>query len=270
MLRKVDRDRGRARSLFTWFGLLLMVGSFVWLELSASRSKRQAEIPGPAPATEGPFALVVLDPGHGGQDSGTTKAGILEKDLALDVAQRAERLLHSRGVATLLTRRDDTYVSLADRAAIANAQPTCVFISIHFDDAARPAAAGVETYYAARQVPNSRRVASWLPFLQEASMESANLESQSLAAFIQEALVNRTQAVNRGTTPQQYFVIAHVSHPAVLVEGGFLTNVEEMTKLASGDYREQIAAAICDGVMHYREVLHQRETPLAVSLPGGE
>jgi N-acetylmuramoyl-L-alanine amidase len=198
------------------------------------------------------------------------KGGMLEKELALDVAQRAARLLQRQGVATLLTRAGDTYVSLADRAALANAQSNCVFISIHFDDAARPAATGVETYYAAHQLSDATRLASWLPFLQQPSLDSANVESQSLAAFIQEALVTRTQAVNRGTTPQQFFVLSHVRHPAVLVEGGFLTNVDELNKLASGDYREQIATAICDGVLHYREVLQQQETPLAVNLPGAE
>ena len=198
------------------------------------------------------------------------KAGILEKELALDVAHRVERFLQLQGVATLLTRVGDTYVSLADRAAVANAQRDCVFISIHFDDAARSAATGVETYYAAHQISNSTRVLSWLPFLQRTALESANLESQSLAAFIQEALVTHTQAVNRGTSPQQFFVIANVRHPAVLVEGGFLTNAEEKNKLATGDYREQIAAAISDGVMHYREILQQKRTPLTVNLSGGE
>jgi N-acetylmuramoyl-L-alanine amidase len=268
MFGRVDRGRRRARPLLAWIGLLLMVVSFAWLQLLSPRSRRQVDIR--APAAEGPVALVVLDPGHGGQDSGTVKAGMVEKELALDVAHRVERLLQLQGVATLLTRTGDTYVSLADRAAVANAQHNCVFISIHFDDAARPAATGVETYYAAHQISNSTRMASWLPFLQRTSLESANVESQSLAAFIQEALVTRTQAVNRGTTPQQFFVIANVRHPAVLVEGGFLTNADEMNKLATGDYREQIAAAISDGVMRYREVLQQQQTPLSVNLPGGE
>jgi N-acetylmuramoyl-L-alanine amidase len=197
------------------------------------------------------------------------KAGMLEKDLALDVAHRVERFLQLQGVATLLTRTGDTYVSLADRAAIANAQRNCIFVSIHFDDAARPAATGVQTYYAGRQISNATRVASWFPFFRP-SPESMNVESQSLAGFVQEALVTRTQAVNRGTTPQQFFVIANVRHPAVLVEGGFLTNAEELNKLATSDYREQIAAAISDGVMRYRDVVGQQRTPLAVNLPGGE
>lgn len=198
------------------------------------------------------------------------KAGILEKDLALDVALRAKRFLELQGVAVLLTRTGDTYISLADRAALANTRHNCVFVSIHFDDDARPAATGVETYYAAHQISNSSRVASWLPFLEQTASESANVESQSLAAFIQEALVTRTQAVNRGTTPHQFFVISHVRHPAVLVEGGFLTNADEINKLATSDYREQIAAAISDGIIHYREVLQQQQTPLTINLPGGE
>jgi len=125
----------------------------------------------------------------------------------------------------------------------------------------RPAASGVETYYAAHQV-------AWLPFLQPASLESLNAESQGLAAIIQEALVTHTQAVNRGTSPQQFFVIANVRHPAVLVEGGFLTNADDMNKLGTDDYREQIAAAISDGLLRYREGLQQQQTPLVVNLPG--
>jgi N-acetylmuramoyl-L-alanine amidase len=268
MFGRVDRGRRRTRSLLAWIGLLLMVVSFTWLQLLSPGARPPVDVR--APATEGLFALVVLDPGHGGQDSGTMKGGMLEKDLALDVAHRVERFLQIQGVATLLTRTDDTFVSLADRAALANAQRNCVFISIHFDDAARAAATGVETYYAAHQTSNATRVASWFPFFQRTSVESANVESQSLAAFIQEALVTRTQAVNRGTTPQQFFVIANVRHPAVLVEGGFLTNADEMNKLATGDYREQIAAALSDGVMRYRAVLRQQRTPLAVNLAGGD
>lgn len=266
MFGRVDHGQKRGRPLLAGIGLLLMAMSFAWLQLLSPISRPPVDTR--APATEGPFALVVLDPGHGGRDSGTMKAGVLEKEIALDVAHRVERLLPLQGVATLLTRTGDTYISLAERAAIANAQRNCIFISIHFDDAARPAAAGVETYYAAHQISNSTRLASWLPFLQQTSLESANTESQSLAVFIQQALISRTQAVDRGTTPQQFFVLANVRHPAVLVEGGFLTNADEISKLAMSDYREQIAAAISDGVMRYREVLQQQRTPLVVNLPG--
>jgi N-acetylmuramoyl-L-alanine amidase len=265
MIRRDQRGRKRARSIVSWFGLLLMAGSFVWLQLTAvPRSSTRLDVPEPA----GPFAVVVIDPGHGGQDSGTQKMGLVEKELTLDVAHRVERLLQQRGLVTLLTRNDDSYVSLQDRAAIANDQADCVFVSIHFDEAGRSAATGIETYYAAHPVSFPERIASWLPFLQRTSSEPPNVESQSLAMFIQEALVAHTQAVNRGTRPQQFFVIANARHPAVLVEGGFLTNKDDVNKLVNGDYREQIAGAISEGILRYRDVLQEQRTPLAVDLPG--
>jgi N-acetylmuramoyl-L-alanine amidase len=258
---RVSREPGRGRPFIAWIGLLTMAVSFVWLQFLSPASGPHLDVP----ALEGPFAVVVLDPGHGGQDSGTMKGGLREKDLTLDVAHRAERLLQLQGLATVLTRTGDTHVTLADRAAMANAQPKCVFVSIHFDDA-RPAATGVETYYAARQISNAKAAVSWWPFLRETALKTMNVESQSLADRIQDALVAYTQAVNRGTTSQQFFVIANVRHPAVLIEGGFLTNADELTKLATAEYREQIAAAISDGVIRYREALRRQEIPLAANL----
>jgi N-acetylmuramoyl-L-alanine amidase len=75
--------------------------------------------------------------------------------------------------------------------------------------------------------------------------------------------VARTQAVNRGTKAEQFFVIANVRHPAVLVEGGFLTNKEDIAKLASEDYREQMAAGIAEGILHYCDVIKQRQATFA-------
>src|SRR5256885_9506448 len=253
------------RSGLAWIGLLLMAVSFIWLQVTAvPRSLTRLE-PEPLPAA--PFAIVVTDAGHGGQDSGTMKNGMLEKDLALDVAHRVERLLQERGLVVALTRADDTYVSLQDRATMANNQPESVFVSIHFDDAGRTAANGVETYYATHPISFPERVASWLPFLQRTSSDPPNLESQSLAASIQESLAARTQAVNRGTRPQQFYVIANVRHPAVLVEGGFLTNKDEAVKLADAADRARIAIGIAIGHLQYRDTLLGKETPLAVDLP---
>jgi N-acetylmuramoyl-L-alanine amidase len=264
MIRRDQGERRRARPLIAWLGLLLMAASFIWLQLTAVPRSASVETEEPSPPA--PFAVVVIDPGHGGQDSGTIKTGMVEKELTLDIAQRLERLLQQRGLGTLLTRMDDSYVSLQDRAAIANEQPECVFVSIHFDEAGRAAATGIETYYAAHSISFPERVASWPPFLQRTSSEPPNVESQSLATFIQESLVAHTQAVNRGTRPQQFFVIANVRHPAVLVEGGFLTNKEDVAKLANNDYREQMAVAISEGILRYRDTLQQERTPLAVSL----
>jgi N-acetylmuramoyl-L-alanine amidase len=192
---------------------------------------------------------------------------MVEKALTLEVAHRVERLLKERGLVVALTRGDDSYVSLLDRATMANNQPESVFVSIHFDEGGRSAATGIETYYATHASSFPERVASWLPFLQRTSSEPPNVESQSLAASIQESLVARTQAANRGTRPQQFFVIANVRHPAVLVEGGFLTNKDEVGKLANANYREQMAIGIAEGILRYRDTLLGKETPLAVDLP---
>jgi N-acetylmuramoyl-L-alanine amidase len=109
---------------------------------------------------------------------------------------------------------------------------------------------------------------SWIPFLlPQASSDSPNIESQSLAGFIQRSLVAQTQAVDRGAKGRQFFVIAHVTHPAVLVEGGFLSSKEEMGKLANADYREQLAAAITGGILHYRDARKEAHTTLAVTAP---
>jgi len=193
---------------------------------------------------------------------------MLEKDLTLDVAHRVDRLLEAEGIATVMTRLGDTYVSLAERAAFANRVSDCIFISIHFNEDNQPVSTGVETYYAAHQITPGSFMTSWLPFLWRALSESPNLESQSLAGFIQEALVARTQALDRGTKAKQFFVIANVTSPAVLVEGGFLTNKEDNSRLTSEDYREQLAAAISDGILRYRDALKQRRSAVAVTALG--
>jgi N-acetylmuramoyl-L-alanine amidase len=248
-------------------GLLLMVASFVWLQLHyVERPVVRTESTTPkSPAAPKPFAVVVLDPGHGGQDSGAMCGGVLEKDLSLDVARRVDRLLNSEGIATLMTRVGDTYVSLADRAAFANRVRKCIFVSIHFNEDNKPVASGVETYYAAHQITAGSLLASWLPFLWRPLSDSPNPESQNLAALVQEALVARTRSIDRGTQARQFFVIANVTSPAVLIEGGFLTNKEDISKLATEDYRNQIAAAVADGILRYRDAASQRKSTLAAT-----
>src|SRR6267378_3951774 len=258
------------RNVLALSGLLLMVASFVWMQLHQAQQPVAKPEPRAAKSSNAPkpFAVVVLDPGHGGQDSGATCGGVLEKDLTLDVARRIDRLLNSEGIATLMTRLGDTYVSLADRAAFGNRVRDSIFVSIHFNEDNKPVASGVETYYAPHQIASASALASWLPFLARPPSDSPKLESQSLAGFIQEALVARTRSVDRGTQTKQFFVIANVTSPAVLIAGGFLTNKEDVSKLASEDYREQIAAAVTEGILRYRDAAKQRQSTLAVTDPG--
>ena len=251
------------RNALAFAGLLLMTASLIWIALYQHERpaiKRQSKSTPPKS-----FTTVVLDPGHGGQDSGAMCGGVMEKDLTLDVARRVDRLLGSEGIATLMTRIGDTYVSLADRAALGNRVRDSIFVSIHFNEDNKPVATGVETYYAAHQIAAGSALASWLPFLTRPPSESPKPESQSLAGFIQEALVVRTGSVDRGTQAKQFFVIANVTSPAVLIEGGFLTNKDDVSKLVSEDYRDQIAAAVTGGILRYREAASQRDSALAAT-----
>jgi N-acetylmuramoyl-L-alanine amidase len=254
------------QNVLAFAGLLLMIASSIWIAFHQHERlavNRQSKVT--LPATPKSFAVVVLDPGHGGQDSGAMVGGVMEKDLTLDVARRLDRLLDSQGVATLMTRLGDTYVSLADRAAIGNRVRDSIFVSIHFNEDNKPVATGVETYYAAHQITSGSLLASWLPFLSPPPSGSSKPESQSLAGFIQGALVARTQAMDRGTQAKQFFVIANVTSPAVLIEGGFLTNTNDVSRLASEDYRDQLAAAVADGILRYREAMSQRKSAVATT-----
>jgi N-acetylmuramoyl-L-alanine amidase len=258
------------RNVLALAGLLLIMTSLVWI--SFHQEKRPAikrESKTRQSTTSKPFAVVVLDPGHGGQDSGATYGGIMEKDLTLDVARRVDRLLDSEGIATLMTRLGDTYVSLADRAAFGNRVRDSIFVSIHFNEDNKPVANGVETYYAPHQITAGSVLASLLPFLSRRPSDSPKPESQRLAGFIQRALVARTRSVDRGTQAKQLFVIANVACPAVLIEGGFLTDKDDISKLASEDYRNQLAAAVAAGILQYRQAVSQRKSALADADQGG-
>ena len=238
-------------------GLVVMALCVVWTQLLPAPDRIVSD--DDAPRLSGPIGLVIIDAGHGGNDTGAIRDGVREKDLTLDVALRLDRLLKASGVATKLTRSTDETVSLPARAAAANEERDCILVSIHFDEGKRTAATGIGTFYASRQSAPVPLVASWLPFMQPASSaEGSSLESQSLAELIQDSLVTRTQAVNRGTRSEQFYVIAKVRHPAVLVEGGFLSNNEDVLKLTREDYRQQLAAAISEGVMRYRDLVGQR------------
>jgi N-acetylmuramoyl-L-alanine amidase len=255
-----SRGDGAVQRALAWAGFVVMVVCLVWLQFFPRWEPRTAQ---PArPSAPKSLSRVIIDAGHGGKDSGAIRNGVAEKDLTLDVALRVQRLIAATGLETTLTRSSDEFVSLSGRAAAANRERDCIFVSIHFDEGGRAAATGVQTFYAARQVQDSG-LPSWVPFLRTVSSESPNLNSQSLAGFVQEALVGKTQAFNRGTKAEQFYVVANVRHPAVLVEGGFLSNNDDIAKLTTEAYREQLARAIVDGILRYASVATETATTLA-------
>ena len=208
-------------------------------------------------AVEGP-PMVVIDPGHGGIDDGTKYYGLAEKDVTLDVAERLERILKTMHVDTTLTRRDDVYVSLPDRVQLANRlgeeNSNVIFVSIHFNQAAVESVDGIETYYADQKIPLTSDW-TWLGFFNHP--EDKQLDNGvNLAADVQNALTSRMLLTNRGIKSRSLFVVRHTRMPAVLVEGGFLSNKIENQMLRNDGYRDRIAQGIAAGILTYVQTMH--------------
>lgn len=237
-------------------GLVVLGGCLTFIvapDESATLESRLASMLGPGLPT------IVIDAGHGGNDEGARGNGIKEKELSLDVAFRVEKLLSEYKFPTVMTRRDDSYVSLAERAAVANKLDNALFVSIHFNKSRYAAANGVETYFATEKVP-PETAWTWIGFFNKPEPAPTDT-GEDLAAYIQSALVTRTEAVNRGIKPRDLYVVRHTRCPAVLVEGGFLNNPLEARLMGNADYRDRLAKAIAEGVMTYQKNRGQPGTP---------
>lgn len=169
--------------------------------------------------------LVYVDAGHGGSDPGAVANGVKEKDVNLAVALKVRNKLKALGVQVVMNRETDVFVAFQDTAAHANSVKPDAFVSIH-NNSATPAAEGIETYY------------------------TKNMD-KPLADEVQSRLVSYTGAYNRGVKWEAYYVTNHTTMPAILTEGGFVTNVQEAAKLKSDSYQNNLANAITDGVMKY-------------------
>jgi N-acetylmuramoyl-L-alanine amidase len=210
------------------------------------------------------FPTIILDPGHGGRDEGAQSQGLVEKDLTLDLAQRIESILQPFGFPTMLTRRDNEFVSLAERAAMANRVENALYISLHFNHASPSASTGVETFYASSKVaPESAW--TWIGFFNKAEPVVSD-NGETLAGFIQASLVMRTDATNRGIKGRELYVVRHTRCPAVLVEAGFISNPLEARLIANPEYRDRLARAIAEGVMSYQKTRPRRSSPTKLAL----
>jgi len=210
---------------------------------------------------------VVIDPGHGGIDEGTKFFGLAEKDVTLDVAQRLEQLLKGTRIETVLTRRDDVYVSLPERAEIANrlaeANSNVIFVSIHFNQAAVESVDGIETYYADEKMPRPADW-TWMGFFDRPEDQDLD-RGENLAAVMQGALASRMQLANRGIKSRSLYVVRHTRMPAVLVEGGFLSNKIENQMLRNDGYRDRIAQGLAAGILTYTQNMHPAVPPRLAS-----
>lgn len=243
-------------------GLVVLAGCLTFIVAPDEGPSTEARIQSALNA----LPTVVIDPGHGGKDEGATANGLVEKNLSLDVAQRVEKILKPFNFPVILTRRDDIFIPLEERAAIANRLENAVFVSIHFNHARDRVSTGVETFYApAKVLPNDPL--TWVGFFNKP--ETPPLDNgETLAGFIQASLVLRTDAVNRGIKSRELYVVRHTRCPAVLVEGGFINNPLEATLISNGEYRQRLASAIAEGIMSYQKTRPQTTPPTKLAKSG--
>ncbi len=207
----------------------------------------------PMPPSRNEFPVVIIDPGHGGKDEGTKWRGLAERELTLELGFRVERLLKIAGFNTVLTRRDDNYVSLEERTRLANSQRNAVFISLHFNSENSGTSSGIDTYYARAKEPPGNEW-SWVGLFNKADPLPPD-SSETLAASIQSSLVARTEAKNRGIHTSNYYVVHHTRCPAVLIEGGFISNAFESQLLSTETYRDLLAQGIVEGLLRYQQTI---------------
>lgn len=177
-----------------------------------------------------PFTHVVIDPGHGGKDPGSNAYGLVEKDLTLDLALRLQKILTSKGITTTLTRTTDEFISLEDRAKMANSSAKTIFISLHFNGHTDRSIGGTETLY----WPGSEK-------------------GRELASYIQSELGRRLVTRNRGFKPERLKVLEETRCTAALVECGFLSNRWESQRCGAEWFRQILAEEIAQGILRYQE-----------------
>jgi N-acetylmuramoyl-L-alanine amidase len=221
---------------------------------------------------------IVLDPGHGGHDTGTIgPGGLQEKDVVLDIAQRLGKLIEQRMASEVVyTRTGDTFVPLEERTRIANEEQADLFLSIHANSSKTPTIAGSETFYlnfttsedelavAARENATSQTSIHELQdLLQNIVKKEKSQESREFASSIQKALyagLSRGRGKNRGVKKAPFVVLIKASMPSVLAEVAFLSNPREEAQLKRPDYRQRVAEALYRGVAQYANTLSHFRT----------
>ncbi|MGP0070691.1 MAG: N-acetylmuramoyl-L-alanine amidase [Bryobacteraceae bacterium] len=219
---------------------------------------------------------IVLDPGHGGHDTGSVgPQGLREKDLVLDVAQRLGRLIETRmGSEVIFTRSDDTFIPLEKRTEIANEAKADLFLSIHANSSPLRNAAGVETYYlnfttsrtaldlAQRENAGSQMTIYELQgLLEKIALKDKVEESREFATRVQTALYNLSakatdaRSKDRGVKKAPFVVLIGASMPSVLAEIGFVSNAHDEGVMRREEYRERTAEALYKGISSYANSL---------------
>ena len=214
---------------------------------------------------------ICLDPGHGQQDNGGVFGGYVEKRYTLPLAEELARQLEAQGYKVMLTRTNDTFVPLEDRPALANRQKADLFISLHFNIGPPGEARGVEVYCltpAGAISTNDGRwgdVSDWRDSLGAVPGNRCDSRNILLAYQLEKSLVKNLSAEDRGVRRARFAVLRTAEMPAVLIEGGFLTDSVEQKKIADPKYRSLLAAAIVQGIQNYEKTFENHQQKVTVS-----
>lgn len=233
--------------------------------------KSTAPPPGPEPLTPESltreFGLtaktIVIDPGHGGKDPGALgRSPLEEKGIVLSISHKLREVLTKRGYTVLMTRDTNRFIPLKKRTEFATQHKADLFLSIHANASENSRANGIETYYldvtstdkatekiAAQENANSGYSIQELDTLLKGLIrQSKSEDSKRLAQHVQQALVQTTDAVDRGVKHARFVVLIGTQVPAILIETGFVSNPAEGRKLSTTAYQYKIATAIAQGV----------------------
>lgn len=225
----------------------------------ARRLAAIADVRRPAVVANAGPPTIIVDAGHGGQDEGARRNGLLEKNLTLDTALRLEAKLRLLGFPVVLTRRDDRYVELSERSDVANRYPHALFISIHFNDFAAASGQGVETFYASDKAMETEDGWFFVEVLHPGPEVPPADNGMTFARTVQTAVVKGLGVSNRGVKPAGYAVIRHSRCPAILIEGGFINNPAQAKEIGRPEYREKLAAAIATAIATYHRQCAETE-----------
>lgn len=218
--------------------------------------------PGVDQAKVPPLRTIILDPGHGGRDTGmiNTRLKLFEKSLTLDTARRTARLLEAQGYRVILTRKGDTYLDLDQRAALIERHRADLFISLHFNavEAGADRVTGVETFTLTprRQFSTGDHARAGVTDAAKANPGNLNDHWNTVLGYaMHRRLRDDLQASDRGLKRARFKVLTLARCPAVLVEAGYLSNDSEARKIAMPAYRQKVAAAVANGVRTYAALL---------------
>lgn len=198
------------------------------------------------------FDTVIIDPGHGGHDSGGKgRSGMNEKDYNLDLSRRLQVALSKRGFKTVMTRNSDVFVSLPQRVAIANAQKRAIFVSIHHNSGHK-SARGIETFALAPQGTSSTNSRSTYNIHTALNGNTRDAENIALATAVHAHVIHKLKPVDRGVKRARFNVLTGINKPAILYEGGFMSNWTEGGKIHDANYRQAAADSIAIAIEKFR------------------